>query len=76
MAVIRADLAGLPASHGEVTLGYFAEDLFNMVLGIPLLLTFEAEDVHGDGAPGEIRCSLAQSPIRQERAALRIARVH
>lgn len=53
MAVIGADLAGLPASHGEVTLGYFAEDLFNMVLGIPLLFALEAEDMHGDGAPGE-----------------------
>ena len=53
MAVIGADLAGFPASHGEVTLGNFAEDLLDMVLGVPLLLAIEAEDVHGDGAPAK-----------------------
>ena len=55
--MIGADLAGLPASHGEVALGYFAEDLLDMVLGIPLLFALEAEDMHGDGAPGEFGCA-------------------
>ena len=59
MAVIRADLAGLPASHGEVTLSYFAEDFLDMVLRVPLLLTFEAEDLHGAGAPGELDMQLS-----------------
>ena len=59
MTMIGADLAGLPASQGEVTLGYFAEDLFNMVLGIPLLFALEAEDMHSDGALGEFGCAAA-----------------
>jgi hypothetical protein len=46
VAVIGADLSRLPAGHGEVAVGDFAEDLLDVVLGVPLLFAFEAEDVH------------------------------
>jgi hypothetical protein len=61
MAVIGANLAGFPAGYGEVAVGNFAEDLLNMMLGIPLLFMFEAEGVHGDGAPA--RMSAKPNPI-------------
>jgi hypothetical protein len=51
MAVIRAGLAGLPTGHRKVAVGNPAEDLLDMASGIPVLLTFKAEGVHGDGAP-------------------------
>jgi hypothetical protein len=38
MAVIRADLPGLPARHGDVAVTDLAEDLLDVMLGIPLLL--------------------------------------
>ena len=51
MAVVGADLAGLPAGHGDVAIGNLAENLLDVVLGVPLLLAFQTEDMHGDGAP-------------------------
>jgi hypothetical protein len=46
MAVIGTDLARLPARHGDVTLSDLAENLLHVMLGIPLLLFFQIEDVH------------------------------
>ena len=51
MAMVGADLAGLPARHGvvaglaaaDVQLG---EDLLDVLLGIPLLLFLDIECVH------------------------------
>src|SRR5215475_11450485 len=54
MTVIGADLAGLPAGHREVALGNFAQDLLDMMLGVPVLLTFKAKGMHGDGAPARM----------------------
>ena len=51
MAVVGADLAGLPARDGYVAVGNLAENLLDVVPGVPLLLAFQAEDMHGDGAP-------------------------
>ena len=51
MAVIRADLAGLPARYGNVAILNLAQDLLDMTLGVPLLLTFEAEGMHGGALP-------------------------
>ena len=48
MAVIGADLAGLPAGHGDIAIGDLAQDLLDVVLGIPLLFVFQAENVHID----------------------------
>ena len=53
MAVVRADLARLPARHGvvaglaaaDVELG---EDFLDVLLGVPLLLFVDVEDVHAD----------------------------
>ena len=57
-----ADLAGLPAGDGDVAVGDTAEDLLDVVLRIPLLFAFEAEDVHW---PGSQAASLAQGNVRQ-----------
>src|SRR5262245_61854652 len=38
MAVIGTSLTRLPTGHGEVAIGNFAEDLLNMMLGVPMLL--------------------------------------
>src|SRR6185437_9461217 len=37
VAMIGADLAGLPAGNGNVAIGDFPEDLFDVVLRVPLL---------------------------------------
>src|ERR1700674_5076746 len=47
MTVIGADLAGLPACHRDVALADLAEDLLHVMLGIPLLLLGQVEDMHG-----------------------------
>ena len=46
VAVIGADLAGLPAGDGDVAIRDLAEDFLDVALGIPLLLAFEAEGMH------------------------------
>src|SRR5262249_12196140 len=46
VAVVRADLARLPAGDGHVAAGDLAEDFFHVALGIPLLLALETEDMH------------------------------
>ena len=51
VAVVGADLAGLPSRDGYVAVGNLAKKLLDMVFGVPLLLAFQAEDMHGDGAP-------------------------
>jgi hypothetical protein len=76
MAMIRADLARLPARHGNVPIGDLAENIFDVALRIPLLLALETKNVHGDDAPGKLDCSLSQSRLGQERAALRITGAH
>ena len=38
MAMVWADLSRLPARHGDVAVGDLAQDLLDMVLGVPLLL--------------------------------------
>ena len=53
MAVVGADLAGLPAGDGDVAVGDLAENFLDMALGIPLLLAFQVEDMHGDNAPAD-----------------------
>ena len=40
VAMIGTDLSGLPAGHGDITIGDFAQDLFDVVPGVPLLLAF------------------------------------
>ena len=54
VAVIGADLPGLPAGHCDVAVGDRAEDLLDVLLGIPFLFLLEAEDVHGHGAPADM----------------------
>src|SRR6202030_426911 len=46
LAVIGADLPRLPAGDRHVPVGDRAEDLFHVLLRIPLLLVLETEDVH------------------------------
>ena len=46
VAMVGADLSRLPAGDGDVAIGDLAQDLLDVVLGIPLLLALEAEDVH------------------------------
>ena len=46
VAMIGADLSGLPAGDGDVAIGDLAQDLLHVVLGIPLLLALEAENMH------------------------------
>src|SRR5450631_2543616 len=46
MTMIWTDLARLPASHGDVAVRNLAQNLLDVVLGVPLLLAFEAKDVH------------------------------
>ena len=57
--MIGTDLSGLPAGDRDVAVGNFAQDFLDVMSGVPLLLTFKAEDVHGHGAPVEIEASLA-----------------
>jgi hypothetical protein len=51
VAVVGADLPGFPAGDGKVAIGDFAQDLLHMVLGIPLLLALEAENMHAARSP-------------------------
>jgi hypothetical protein len=51
--MIGTDLSGLPAGNSDVAIGNFAQDFLDVVPGVPLLLAFEAEDVHGRAAPVE-----------------------
>jgi hypothetical protein len=76
MAMIRADLAGLPTGDGDVPVGDPAENFFDVVLGIPLLLALETKNVHGDDAPAKLDYSLTQPRFGQERAALRTTCAH
>jgi hypothetical protein len=46
MAVVRADLARLPAGDGVVAVLDLAEDLLDVLLRAPLLLFGQAERVH------------------------------
>src|SRR5262245_18022026 len=46
MAVIGADLARLPAGDGDVALADLAENLLDVVLGIPGLLRKQTEGLH------------------------------
>jgi hypothetical protein len=46
VAVIGADLPRLPAGDSDIAIGDLAQDFFHVALGIPLLLAFEAENVH------------------------------
>src|SRR5258708_4978859 len=65
MAVVRTDLAGLPAGHGVVAVLDLAENLLDVLLGIPLLLFCQAERFHGLHAPRclDLRC-LATNLLR------------
>jgi hypothetical protein len=74
--MIWADLAGLPAGDGNVPIGDFAENLFDVVPGIPLLLALETKNLHGDDAPAKLDYSLTQPRFGQERVALRITCAH
>src|ERR1700733_8355392 len=47
VAVIRADLAGLPAGHRDVAVLDGAEDFFHVLFRIELGLDRDAEDMHG-----------------------------
>src|SRR4029079_2611271 len=47
MAVIGAYLPRLPAGDGHVAVLHRAEDLLDVMRGIPLLLAGKVEDVHG-----------------------------
>jgi hypothetical protein len=38
--MVWTELSGLPAGHGDVAIGDFAENLLDVVLGVPLLLMF------------------------------------
>jgi hypothetical protein len=76
VAMIRADLARLPAGDGDVPIGDPAENLFDVVPGVPLLLALETKNVHGDIAPAKLDYSLTQPRFGQERAALRITCAH
>src|SRR4249920_392895 len=51
VAVVGADLPGLPAGDGHVAVGDLAENFLDVMPGVPLLLAFQTEDMHGDGAP-------------------------
>ena len=51
MAVVGADLTGLPAGDSHVAIGNLAKNLLDVVLGVPLLLAFQTENMHGAGAP-------------------------
>ena len=57
--MIGTDLSRLPAGDRDVAVGNFAQDFLDVMPGVPLLLTFKAEDVHGHGAPAEMDVSLA-----------------
>jgi hypothetical protein len=46
MAVVGADLPGLPAGDGDVATADLYENLLDMLFGIPLLLPLQAEHVH------------------------------
>src|ERR1039457_7526479 len=46
VAVVGADLPGLPAGDRDVAIGDLAQDLFHVVLGIPLLLALEAKNMY------------------------------
>ena len=74
--MIRADLPRLPAGDGDVPIGDPAENLFDVVLGIPLLLALETKNLHGDDAPAKLDYSLTQPRFAQERVALRITCAH
>ena len=50
MAVIRADLPGLPAGDRDVALFYAAQDFFDVLFRIVFGLFDDAENLHG-GAP-------------------------
>src|ERR1700722_1981298 len=47
VAVIGADLAGLPAGHGDVAVLDGAEDFFDVLFRIELGLAGDAENMHG-----------------------------
>jgi hypothetical protein len=51
VTVIGADLAGLPAGDGEVSVFDAAEDFLDMLCGIELGLVGELEDLHGALSP-------------------------
>src|SRR5262249_49227823 len=72
MAVVRADLARLPAGDGHVAAGDLAEDFLHVALGIPLLLALETEDVHRSSPPTVAR--MKRSEMRESRIALRSIR--
>src|SRR4029077_14480086 len=76
VAMIGTDLPWLPAGNSDVPIGNFAQDFLDVVPGVPLLLAFEAEDVHGRAAPVETGFNLAQGLAGQERVPLRISRAH
>jgi hypothetical protein len=68
VAMIGADLAGLPTGDRDVAVGYFAEDFLDVVLGVPLLFAFEAKDVHfARFSGGDGRRRLAYPGAGQER---------
>src|SRR5437763_8045125 len=46
VAVIGADLPGFPTRHGDVPAADLAEDFFDMLARIELLLVLQAEDMH------------------------------
>ena len=54
MTMIGADLPRLPTGNGNVAVRGLAEDFLDVVLGVPLLLSFEAEGVHVEGLP--VKC--------------------
>jgi len=54
VAMIRADLARLPTGDGDVPIGDPAENLFDVMPRVPLLLTLEVKDMHGDDAPTKL----------------------
>src|SRR5215471_5284819 len=51
MAMIRADLAGLPARDRYVAFADAAENLFDVKLGVPFLLPRQTEDMHESAPP-------------------------
>src|SRR5271156_6656718 len=67
VAMVGADLAGLPASDGDVAAGDLPENLLDMLCGIELLLPLQAEHLHvrlftaapGAGKAGQI-CIIAK----------------
>ena len=46
MAMIGADLAGFPTGHRHITSTDAAENLFDMMRGVPFLLLRQIENVH------------------------------